>query len=110
MTDTARRPPELTLAEAARIMREAVKDKSYQLTPLGAEIAAYLRAKRKRITDASYRSYESSLDKLARTFPDLELHDFEPPVGVRRIEEYLARREAQDHRPVRYRGRGRRCG
>lgn len=109
MTDTAR-APELTLAEAARIMREAVKDKSYQLTPLGAEIAAYLRAKRKRITDASYRSYESSLDKLARTFPDLELHDFEPPVGVRRIEEYLARREAQDHRPVRYRGRGRRCG
>ena len=88
MTDTAR-APELTLAEAARIMREAVKDKSYQLTPLGAEIAAYLRAKRKRITDASYRSYESSLDKLARTFPDLELRDFEPPVGVRRIEEYL---------------------
>lgn len=81
--------PTMSLAEAARIMREAVRDKSYQLTPLGQEIAGYLRVKRKRLTDSSYRDYESGLDKLARHFPDLEIADFEPPVGVQRIEEFL---------------------
>lgn len=79
----------LTLQEAARIMREAVKDKSYQLLPLGQEVAEYLRTKRKRLTASSYRDYESGLDKLARHFPDLELEDFEPPVGTQRLEEFL---------------------
>lgn len=80
----------LTLAEATRIVREATRDKSYQLTPVGAEVAAYLRAKRKRLSDASMRAYESSLDKLARHFADLDrLRDFEPPDGMRLIEEYL---------------------
>jgi site-specific recombinase XerC len=82
-------PSDLTLAEAARIMREAVRDKSYQLTPVGAEIAGYLRAKRKRLTPDSYRDYESGLDKLARFFPDLRIEDFEPPAGVERLEEFL---------------------
>lgn len=84
----ARRDP-LTLAEAARIMREAVKDKSYQLYPIGQDAAAYLRVKRKRLTESSYRDYERGLDKLARYFPDLRLKDFEPPVGTQRIEEFL---------------------
>jgi hypothetical protein len=66
----------LTLAEAARIMRDAVRDKSYQLLPLGMEAAAYLRSKRKRLTKGSYRKYESVLDKLARYFPDLEISGF----------------------------------
>ena len=79
----------LTLAEAARIMREAVRDKSYQLCPLGEEIAGYLRAKRKRLTDDSFRDYESGLDKLARHFPDLQIEDFEPPSGTERLEEFL---------------------
>jgi site-specific recombinase XerC len=70
-------------------MREAVRDKSYQLTPVGEEVAAYLRAKRKRLTDRSYDEYESSLDKLARYFPDLRVEDFEPPAGTERIEEFL---------------------
>jgi integrase len=81
--------PSLTLAEAARIMREAVRDKSYQLCPIGEEAAAYLRAKRKRLTDSSYLDYESSLDKLARHFPDLRIEDFEPPLGTERVEEFL---------------------
>jgi len=84
-----REPDALTLAEAARIMREAVKDKSYQLYPMGQEAAGYLRVKRKRLTDSSYRDYERGLDKLARYFPDLELEAFEPPVGTNRIEEFL---------------------
>ncbi len=78
-----------TLAEAARLIREAVRDKSYQLTPIGADAAGYLRAKRKRLTDSSYRDYESCLDKLARHFPDLQIEDFEPPAGTERIEEFL---------------------
>lgn len=79
----------LTIAQAAAIMRRAVKDKSYQLYPMGQEAAGYLRVKRKRLTDSSHRDYERGLDKLARHFPDLELADFEPPVGTQRIEEFL---------------------
>jgi integrase len=70
-------------------MREAVRDKSYQLLPLGMEAAAYLRSKRKRLTKGSYRKYEAVLDKLARYFPDLDLKDFEPPVGRERLEEFM---------------------
>jgi site-specific recombinase XerC len=79
----------LRIPWAARIMREAVKDKSYQLYPMGREAADYLRVKRKRLTESSYRDYERGLDKLARYFPDLRLSDFEPPAGVQRIEEFL---------------------
>jgi integrase len=77
------------LAEAARLIREAVRDKSYQLTPIGADAAGYLRAKRKRLTDSSYRDYESCLDKLARHFLDLQIQDFEPPKGTEHLEEFL---------------------
>jgi integrase/recombinase XerC len=79
----------LTAADVARLNRELVKDKSYQLLPLGQEAAAYLRTKRKRLTESSFRDYEAGLDKFARFFPDLELRDLEPPVGTRRIEEFL---------------------
>jgi integrase/recombinase XerC len=87
----------LTLADAARIMREAMRDKSYQLLPLGMEAAAYLRAKRKRLTKGSYRKYESVLDKLARYFPDLDIKDFEPPVGRDRVEEFMDAHWGPDH-------------
>jgi integrase len=83
---------QMTLSEAARVMRNAVRDKSYQLTPLGEDVADYLRHKRKRLTDSSYRSYEGTLDKLARHFLDLRVEDFEPPTGAQRIEEFLDER------------------
>jgi integrase/recombinase XerC len=79
----------LTILEARRILREAVRDKSYQLFPLGHEAAIYLRAKRKRLTDSSFRDYESCLDKLARYYMDLELADLEPPAGTDRVEDFL---------------------
>lgn len=79
----------LTLAQATRIVREAMRDKSYQLTPIGGEVAAYMRAKRKRLTDSSYIDYESGLEKLARYFLDLQIEDFEPPTGTERLEEFL---------------------
>ena len=34
---------QLTLAEAAQMMREAVKDKSYRGTPVGLEVAHFIR-------------------------------------------------------------------
>lgn len=77
------------LAQLAPLIRESMRDKSYQLLPLGEDIAAYLRAKRKRLTESSYRSYEGTLDKLARDFPDLRVEDFEPPTGTARLEEFL---------------------
>lgn len=77
------------LALLAPHFRDALKDKSYQEFPIGQDAAAYLRAKRKRLTESSYRDYEGCLDKLARHFPDLELAALEPPVGVDRIEEFL---------------------
>lgn len=82
-------PDVLTLAAAARVMREAVRDKSYRALPLGQDVEQYLRAKRRRLTDASYRDYEGCLDKLCRHFLDLRLADFEPPIGTRHIEDFL---------------------
>jgi integrase len=79
----------LTIVDAARIMREALKNKAYRQYPLGQEAGRYLRAKRKRLTKDSYRDYESCLDKLARHFTDLEIGDFEPPIGTERLEEFL---------------------
>lgn len=73
-------------------MREAVKDKTYQLYPMGQEAAGYLRVKRKRLTDSSHRDYERGLDKLARYFPDKKLEEFEPPIGTQYIEEFLDER------------------
>ena len=82
----------LTPEQFAKLMpliRQAMKDKSYQLFPMGQEAAGYLRAKRKTLTDASFREWEAALDKLARYFPDLELPDFELPVGAERVEEFM---------------------
>jgi hypothetical protein len=69
--------------------KHPVKDKTYQLLPLGMEAAAYLRWKRKRLTEHSRNAYESTLDKFARHFPHLDVSDFEPPVGTQRLEEWL---------------------
>jgi hypothetical protein len=73
----------------ALLGRELMKDKSYRALPLGLRAGDYLRAKRRRLTESSYRDYESILDKLARYFADLDLQDLEPPVGTERLEEFL---------------------
>src|SRR5947199_9874262 len=74
---------------AARAQREAVKSKAYRAFPLGQEAGAYLRQNRGRLLPNTYKTYESCLDKLARHFADLELVDFEPPVGTERLEEFV---------------------
>lgn len=75
--------------ELARQTREALKDKGYRVYPLGQRSARYLRANRMRLSPESYRDYEGCLDKFARFFADLDIGDFEPPVGVERMEEFL---------------------
>jgi hypothetical protein len=82
-------PTVLTAAELARLWRDTMKDKSYRAFPLGLRAGDYLRAKRRRLTESSYRDYEACLDKLARYFADLDLADLEPPVGTERLEEFL---------------------
>lgn len=83
----------LTLAQASRIMREAVKDRSYRSTPLGLEVARYYRWKKNEwgATRDTLRDYESVLARLALFHADLELRDLEPPVGTERL------RECWDH-------------
>lgn len=81
------------LAEAARVLRDAVKDRSYRATPLGLEVARYYRWKKTEWGAAAetLRDYEPPLAHLALFFADLELPDLEPPVGTERV------REAWEH-------------
>lgn len=83
----------LELQDASRILRDALKDKSYRSTPLGLEAARYIRWFRSEYgaTESSIRDYEAILARLALFFSDLELSDFEPPVGKERL------RECWDH-------------
>lgn len=81
--------PALTPAQLAQLYRDAMRDKSYQDYELGRDAAAYLRAKRKILSDTSHRDYEGVLDKFVRFYCDLTLADFEPPVGTERLEEFL---------------------
>ena len=75
--------PGLTVQAAARIMREALRDRSYRGTPLGLEVARYIRWKRNEwgATQDTIRDYEAILSKLALDHADLDLSDFAPPVG-----------------------------
>ena len=66
-----------------------MRNKAYRAFPLGQEAGAYLRQNRSRLLPTTYKTYESCLDKLARFFADLELKDFEPPVGTERLEEFI---------------------
>src|SRR5882672_7445392 len=75
---TSRRPSvhgastRLTLGEAARIIREAVKDKSYRKTPLGQLVGRYLRWFRNEYgaTDSTIRDYEAVLARMSLPLAD----------------------------------------
>jgi integrase/recombinase XerC len=66
--------PCLTLGEAARIIREAVKDKSYRSTPLGQLVGRYLRWFRNEYgaTESTLRDYEAVLARMSLTLADKE--------------------------------------
>lgn len=82
------------LAAASRVIRDAVKDRSYRATPLGLKVARYYRWKKNEwgATAETMRDYERTLAWLAIDHADLDLVDFEPPVGTERVREFL------DHR------------
>jgi len=65
----------LTLATAARIIREAVKDQSYRATPLGTMVGRYIRWLRNEYgaTPATIRDYEAILARMSLTLADKEL-------------------------------------
>lgn len=81
------------LQAASRMIRQAVRDRSYRSTPLGLEVARYYRWKKNEwgATTDTLRDYEPILAKLALYHADLDLHDFAPPVGTERL------RECWDH-------------
>ena len=85
--------PALTLEDAARMMREALKDRSYRATPLGLHVARYYRWKKNEwgATAETLRDYEAVLARLCLYYPDLELHDFAGTAGTRLI------RDVWDH-------------
>jgi site-specific recombinase XerC len=62
----------LTLGEAARMMREAVKDKAYRETPLGQLVGRYLRWFRNEYgaTDSTVRDYEAVLARMSLPLAD----------------------------------------
>src|SRR5829696_1146414 len=64
----------LTLGEAARIIREAVKDKSYRSTSLGQLVGRYLRCFRNEYgaTESTLRDYEAVLARMSLTLADKE--------------------------------------
>ncbi len=66
------RPTALTLAEAALMMRAAVKDKSYRATPVGLLVGRYLRWFRNEwgATVTTIRDYEAVLARMSLTLAD----------------------------------------
>jgi integrase/recombinase XerC len=66
------RPTALTLAEAAQMMRRAVKNKSYRATPIGLLVGKYLRWFRNEwgATESTIRDYELVLARMALTLAD----------------------------------------
>jgi integrase/recombinase XerD len=85
----------LSVTELAPIIRElerrAVKDKSYQQSPVGREVMRYLRALRwQESSPHTLDSYESVLAKLAIRHADFaSLETFASPVGTDYLREFL---------------------
>jgi len=81
------------IAELATLVRQAVRDKSYQGCPVGLVVAEYLRWKEHEYgaAELTIRDYEIPLAYLCLDHPTLELVDFEPPTGRKLVREFLDR-------------------
>jgi integrase len=82
------------LARASRVIRDAVKDRSYQATPLGLKVARYTRWKKNEwgATLETMRDYERTLAWLALDHPLLDIEAFAPPAGTQLVRDFI------DHR------------
>jgi site-specific recombinase XerD len=67
----------LTLAQAGRMIRDAMKDKSYRGTPLGRMVGRYIRWMRNEYgaTESTIRDYEAILARMSLMLADRELID-----------------------------------
>jgi integrase/recombinase XerC len=85
-------PPALTLADAARMLREAMRDRSYvNDTGLGRDVdhfLTYFKTERGK-TENTCVSYEYCLAKLATFYAHLALSDFEGKHGTNLIRDFL---------------------
>lgn len=72
------------LEQAAKVVRDAVKDRSYRATPLGLEVARYYRWKKNEwgASPETLRDYEAILARLATFHPTLAVADYAPPEGT----------------------------
>ncbi len=91
----------LTLGEVARIIREAVKDKSYRKTPLGQLVGRYLRWFRNEYgaTDSTIRDYEAVLARMSLLLADREPLDVSTE-DLREVIDTWAMRQARTRAKV----------
>lgn len=90
-TSTSAAGPRLTeLAHAARVIRDAVRDRSYERTPVGVLVHQYLRWKRIEwgASEATVRDYEYVLARLALWHADLQVEQLEPRAGTATIRSF----------------------
>ena len=74
----------LTLADAARLVRDAMRDNTYRGTPLGEHVGAFMRYTLNQDWEQRSRAeYESTLYRFVLYFADLDLPDFHPTRGHR---------------------------
>jgi len=75
------------------VLRDAMKDRTYRSTPLGLEVAKYYRWKKNEwgAQPSTLRDYEAPLSRFCLDHADLELQDFEPPLGTERVREFWDR-------------------
>jgi integrase len=91
----------IPLALAARTLREAMKDKTYQRTPLGTMVRRYIRWMRNEYgaTPATIRDYEAILARMSLTLADKEPIDVQTE-DLRDVIDLWAEREARTRQKV----------
>ncbi|MBA2360336.1 MAG: tyrosine-type recombinase/integrase [Actinobacteria bacterium] len=84
----------MTLRDAALMLDEAVRDKSYRAAPLGQEVGRFLRyaATSRDFSPRSIDDYESILAPFAAEHAHLAFVDFDGAAGAERVLEFVARR------------------
>jgi integrase len=105
VTDTAKvgraRSYRLTRGKLGPMIREAVKDQSYQASPLGTLVGRYIRWFRNEwgATPSTIRDYEAILARMAVTLDDREPHEVSID-DLRDVIELWAMREAKTRQKV----------
>lgn len=90
------------LAAAAKVMRDAVKSKVYQGTPLGLKVRDYLSWKQDiGASPDTLRDYEATLARLALEHADLGIPNFEGQAGRKLVSDFWRRAWADSERNTR---------